>query len=91
MPSRKDIISDKAIAVVYQGDAPLRASKLPRHVQFPLVVILSLVSSALFYSFAAGYTAGELATVSRSITEWWEVGALVGWRTSGLLIQFPFY
>lgn len=91
MPSRRDKISDKAIAVVHQGDAPLRASKLPRPVQFPLVVILSLVSSALLYSFAAEYIAGELATVSRTVTEWWEVGMLLGWKTSGVPVPISFY
>ncbi len=78
MPGRKENVADKAVA--HQGDAPVRASKLPRRIQFPLVVLLSLSTSALFYSFAAKYTAGELATVSRSLNEWWEVGALVGWR-----------
>jgi hypothetical protein len=77
MPGRKEKIDDKALAVAHQGDT----SKLPRPIQFPLVVILSLSSSALLYSFAAEYTAGELATVSRSLNEWWQVGALVGWRT----------
>lgn len=81
MPGRKEKIADKALIVVHQGDAPLRASKLPHPIQFPLVVILSLSSSALLYSFAAEYTAGELSKVSRSLNEWWEVGALVGWRT----------
>ena len=81
MPGRGEKIADKGLAVVNQGDAPLRASKLPPPIQFPLVVILSLSSSALLYSFAAEYTAGELATISRSLIEWWEVGALVGWRT----------
>jgi hypothetical protein len=80
MSDIKDKIADKAVAIAYQGDAPLRASKLPRALQFPLVVILSLVSSALAYSFAAEYTAGELATVSRRLDAWWEVAALLGWR-----------
>jgi hypothetical protein len=81
MPGRGEKIADKGPAVVNQGDAPLRASKLPPPIQFPLVIILSLSSSALLYSFAAEYTAGELATISRSLIEGWEVGALVGWRT----------
>jgi hypothetical protein len=81
MPGRKEKFADQAVAVVHQGDTPLRASKLPRPIQFPLVVILSLSSSALLYSFTADYTAGELATISRSLNERWEVGALVGWRT----------
>jgi hypothetical protein len=81
MPGHKEKFAGKAVAVVHQGGATLRASKLPRPIQFPLVVILSLSSSALLYSFTAEYTAGELATISRSLNEWWEVGALVGWRT----------
>lgn len=81
MPDHKEKFGDKAMAVVYQGNVPLRASKLPRPIQFPLVVILSLSSSALLYSFAAEHTAGELATISRSLNEWWEIGALVAWRT----------
>jgi hypothetical protein len=81
MPSRKEKIVDKASDIVYKGDAPLRASKLPRPLQFPLVVILSLSLSALLYSFAAEYTASELSAVSRSLNKWWEVGVLVAWRT----------
>jgi len=81
MPNLKDKIVDKASAFVYKGNASPRASKLPRPLQFPLVVILSLSSSALLYSFAAEYTAGELAVVSRSLNNWWEVGLLVAWRT----------
>ena len=82
MPSRRDKTSDKAPTIVFPSNAPLRVSRLPRSVQFPLVVILSLVSSALLYSFVAEYTAGELAAVSRNLEEWWEIGALLGWRTS---------
>lgn len=86
MSGRKEKIASKALAVVHQGDAPLRASKLPRPIQFPLVVILSLSSSALLYSFAVEYSATELAATSRSLNEWWEVGALIGWRTYVVLI-----
>lgn len=68
-------------AVVSRQSASLRASKLPAPLRFPLLVILSLSLSSLLYSFAAEYTAGELASVSRSLNEWWEVGALVGWKT----------
>jgi hypothetical protein len=81
MSSVQDTIASKADAVVFKGDAPLRASKLPAPVRFPLLVILSLSISSLLYSFVAEYTAGELASVSRSLNEWWEVGVLVGWKT----------
>jgi hypothetical protein len=64
-----------------QGDAALRASKLPRAVRFPLLVTLNMALSSLLYSLAAEYIAGDLARVSRNLGEWWEVGALAGWRT----------
>jgi len=81
MPSRKEKVGNALVAVVQQGDAPIRVSRLPAFVRFPLLVVLSLTLSSLLYSFAAEYTAGDLAGVSRSLNDWWEVGALVGWRT----------
>jgi hypothetical protein len=80
MPSRK-AVSDKALAVVRHGEAPIRASKLPTFLRFPLLVLLSLTLSSLLYSFVAEYMEGDLASVSRRLDMWWEVGALVGWRT----------
>jgi hypothetical protein len=80
MPSRKEKLADKAIAV-QRGDAPLRASKLPAFLRFPLLVLLSLTLSSLLYSFVAEYTEGDLASVSRTLQRWEDVGALVGWRT----------
>jgi len=79
MPVKKEPV-DKAIAVPH-GDAPLRASKLPAFLRFPLLVLLSLTLSSLLYSLLAEYTKGDLAIVSRSLGKRWEVGALVGWRT----------
>lgn len=75
------MVVDKTSAMVAQDDAPVRATKLPRAVQFPLLVTLSMALSSLLYSFAAEYIAGDLARVSRNLGEWWEVAALVGWRT----------
>jgi hypothetical protein len=72
-------LSNKLSNVGRRGDAI--GTKLPHPIRFPLIVILSLASSSLLYSFAAEYTAGDLASVSRSLNEWWEVGALLGWRT----------
>ena len=80
MPLRKVKSADKAIAIRH-GDAPIRASKLPAVLRFPLLVLLSLTLSSLLYSFVAEYTEGDLASVSRVLDQWWEVGALVGWRT----------
>ncbi|PMD36510.1 hypothetical protein L207DRAFT_586215 [Hyaloscypha variabilis F] len=73
-------MAQKATAVVKQGDAVARPSKIPRPLRFPLVVLLSLTLSSLLYSFASSQTA-DLARVSRSLDQWWQVGALVGWRT----------
>jgi len=58
----------------------MEPSKLPAPLRFPLLVLLSLTLSSLLYSFTAQYTAGDLASVSRSLSKWWEVAALVGWR-----------
>jgi len=82
MPTRKvsGQIADKANAVIYRGDAPV-PSKLPGALRFPLVVVLNLFLSSLLYTFASEYTAEEYATVSRSLNEWYEVGALVAWKT----------
>lgn len=79
--SMRSKVSDKAIAVAVQGDTLVRPSKIPSFLQFPLLVTLSLTLSSLLYSFAADYTSGDLARVSRTLNQWWEVGALVGWRT----------
>jgi hypothetical protein len=85
MATIQEKVADKASAVIHQGDAPLRASKLPAPIRFPLVVILSLSLSSLLHSFAAEYTAGDLASISRSLNEWWEVGGLVAWKTCVIL------
>lgn len=74
-------ISDKTTGVVVRGDAPLRASKLPAPLRFPLVVLLSLITSSLLHNVVADYTKGELASVSRSLNEWWEVATLLGMKT----------
>ena len=88
MASYKEKISNRAIAVQY-GDAPIQTSKLPAFLRFPLLVLLSLTISTLLYSFVAEYTEGDLASVSRSLDQWHEVGALVGWRMFvGLDTQF---
>lgn len=81
MSSTTEKISNKAFAVADHGDAPIRASKLPAFLCFPLIVTLNLSLSSLLYSLTAIYTAGDLASVSRSLNGWPEVGALVGFRT----------
>ncbi len=72
---------EKAIAVVQQGDAVIRPSKMPSLLRFPLIVVISTVLSAFLYSFTADYTAADLAAVSRRLDSWWEMGILVAFRT----------
>ncbi|KAI9833046.1 MAG: hypothetical protein M1819_003879 [Sarea resinae] len=60
--------------------APLPASKLPAPLRFPLLVVFSLTLSSLLYTFAADFTAGELASVSRKLDGWGEIFGLIGWR-----------
>lgn len=66
--------------------ATVSTSKLPAALRFPLLVTLSLSLSSLLYSFSSDYTAGDLATVSRSLNKWSEVAELIGWRTAELAI-----
>ncbi|EKD13080.1 uncharacterized protein L3040_007163 [Drepanopeziza brunnea f. sp. 'multigermtubi'] len=78
--------ADKAISVVVQGDAYIRSSKIPAVLRFPLVVVLSLMLSSLLYSFTPDYMKADLGRVSRSRQEWWEVWALVLFRTFELAL-----
>ncbi|KAK7941191.1 uncharacterized protein PG986_013578 [Apiospora aurea] len=57
-----------------------RGSKLPKHVQFPLVVILSLAFSSVGYSLVYPWTKGVLAEHARVLDSWNEVALLTGWR-----------
>lgn len=79
--SSPSMVADKALAVMMQGDALIRPSKIPVVLRFPLVVVLSLVLSSLLYSLTPDYMKLDLARVSRSRQEWWEVSMLVAFRT----------
>ncbi|RDW83389.1 hypothetical protein BP5796_04880 [Coleophoma crateriformis] len=70
--------------------ASTRISKLPEPLRFPLLVTLSLTLSSLLYSFSAQFlnTEGDLAAVSRRLDQWWEVGALLGWRACELSLAW---
>ncbi|KAI9809500.1 MAG: hypothetical protein M1827_006806 [Pycnora praestabilis] len=78
MTPRKEM-SGQAVSIGY-APAPVTTSKLPNAMRFPLLAILSLSFSSLLYTLAADFAVGELAGVSRSLNEWWEVLGLVGWR-----------
>ncbi len=72
--------SASAGTTVKQGDAIIRPSRIPDPLKFPLLATLSLTISALLYSVTADYTA-DLSRVSRKLDGYWEVGALLSWRT----------
>lgn len=80
MSSAKQKVTDKAVAVLQQGDAVIRPSKIPRPLRFPLVVVLSMVLSAILYSFTADYTVANLAGVSRRYGGWEDIAVLVASR-----------
>ncbi len=84
MVRRKEMSNDTV--AVSSRPAAVPTTKLPAALRFPLLVTLSLSLSSLFYSLSSDYTAGDLATVSRSLNKWSEVGELIGWRTVELAI-----
>lgn len=85
---------DGAVAVPKSSATSLRAppshnaSALPEFIRFPLAVILALGSSAGLYSVAAQLTGFELATVSRTLDEPWQIGALLAWRVVELYVAW---
>jgi hypothetical protein len=82
MPPRKTKSAEKEVTKPRKENAAARpSSKIPPPLRFPLLVALSLTLSSLSYSIAAKYTAAELASVARKLDQWWEVAALLAWRT----------
>ena len=64
--------------------SPASNSKLSTQIRFPILVVLSLTISSLLYSLVSPFTSGDLATVSRSRDNWWEIVGLLGWKVSQL-------
>ena len=58
----------------------MAASKMPAYIRFPLMCILSLSLSTLFYSFIADWAGFEFASVARDFTETWQVAVVVAWK-----------
>jgi hypothetical protein len=69
--------TEKTLAIVRDGEAPVRTSKLPPLIRFPLLLLLNLTLSALLYSFVAPFIGGELASVSPSGYSWKEAWGLI--------------
>ena len=85
MAPRKASAIGNAIEVSTPPPPVIRA---PPMLRFPLFVVVSLFSSSLLYTLAAEQlqTGEDLSGVSKSLNEWWEVGALLGWRIVELAI-----
>ena len=56
---------------------PIPTSKIPSPLRFPLAIILNMSLSSLLYTIAAEFTAGDLASVSRSVNDWPQIFGLV--------------
>lgn len=54
--------------------------------RFPLLVILSIVSSSLLYTAVSPFTKGDLATVSAHRDQWWEITGLLSWKVVELAV-----
>jgi hypothetical protein len=57
-----------------------RKSQIPKPLQFPLVVVLSLALSSLLFSLIAEFTTGDLASISKHSESWAEIAGLLGWK-----------
>lgn len=60
------------------------ADRLPSFIKFPALVLVSLSLSAFIHTLASNYTGPELGSVSRELTEEWQIGVMVGWKLSEL-------
>lgn len=63
-----------------------RASRLPKQVQFPLIVILSFSMSSLGYSMLNEGTKGELVAIAKAPESKYQVALLAAWRIFELAI-----
>lgn len=87
MAPRREIARSEP-AVITNGVAPLpiRASRLPRHLRFPLLIIISLSLNVAALSIVADGLGYELGSVSRSRNEPWQVAAYLGWKVAELAV-----
>ncbi|KAK5122270.1 hypothetical protein LTR85_004181 [Meristemomyces frigidus] len=86
-PRSSSSVMDTDIADAPEGPQLGRvppATKLPGWIRFPLIVLLSFSLSTLFYSLVADWAGVELAAVSRTYDEQWQVGAVLTWKFAEL-------
>lgn len=63
-------------------------NRLPVWLAFPLTVIIRFGLSAGLYGFVPEFAGYELATVSRSLNEPWQIGSFLAWRAAEIGIAF---
>lgn len=61
---------------------PSAASRLPWFAKLPLAIVMSLTLNTVLYTALADFAGYELAAVSRTYTENWQVAGLLGWKVT---------
>ena len=62
--------------------SPAPNSKLPAQLRFPLLVLMTWTLFGILWSTISPFTAGDLATVSRSRDDWWNIVGLMVWKAA---------
>ena len=78
--TRREDAHGQAVKVPGSAGSTAVSSELPTFLQFPLLLILNWSLSALLYTVVSEFSAGDLAVVSRSINEWWEILSLASFK-----------
>lgn len=60
------------------------ASRLPTYIKFPSLVLVSLSLSAAIHTAFSTVIGHELGSVSRELTEEWQIAAMAAWKLSEL-------
>ena len=62
--------------------SPAPNTKLPAQLRFPLLVLMTWTLFGTLWSTISPFTAGDLATVSRSRDDWWNIVGLMVWKAA---------
>ena len=62
--------------------SPAPNSKLPAQLRFPLLVLMTWILFGTLWSTISPFTAGDLATVSRSRDDWGNIVGLMVWKAA---------
>ncbi|KAF1986837.1 hypothetical protein K402DRAFT_311293, partial [Aulographum hederae CBS 113979] len=63
-------------------------SRLPPAVRFPLLIVLTTSANSILFSLASPFLGLELATISRSLNEPWQVIATLAWAVFSLAVPW---